>query len=175
VNKALSSQENKHDAIFYDRFMVILGILLGVAVLLFIIARSLGVNAINENNQTDPAFQLAIGERIEPVGRVAVAGQDFIDEADKVIDVELVQAVLTGPQVYNAICGSCHGSGLAGAPMTGDNTAWSARIDKGMDILNKNAINGIQGNAGFMPPKGGRIDLSDDEIMAAVKFMVDQL
>ena len=171
----MSSEESKHDQQFYDRFLVILGILLGVAVLLFIIARWLGVNVMNTNNQTDPAFQSAIAERIEPVGRVAIAGQDFVNEAADVIDVVEVREVLTGPQVYNAICGSCHGSGLAGAPMTGDSAAWSARVANGIESLNNNAINGIQGSAGFMPPKGGRTDLSDDEIIAAVQFMVNQL
>ncbi len=175
VDRALSTEESKHDQQFYDRFLVILGIIVSVSVFLFIVARWIGVDALNGNNQADPAFQSAVGERIGPVARVAIAGQDFIDEAAEVIDVEEVKEVLTGPQVYNAICGSCHGSGLAGAPMTGDNDAWSTRVANGMDSLNSNAINGVQGDAGYMPPKGGRTDLSDDEIMAAVQFMVDQL
>ena len=65
--------------------------------------------------------------------------------------------------------------GLAGAPMTGDTAAWSARVNSGIESMNNNAINGYQGDAGFMPAKGGRTDLSDDEIIAAVQYMVDQL
>jgi cytochrome c5 len=44
-----------------------------------------------------------------------------------------------------------------------------------MDTLNANAINGLQGSAGFMPPKGGRVDLSDEEIIAAVQYLVDEV
>jgi cytochrome c5 len=33
---------------------------------------------------------------------------------------------------------------------------------------------GFQGDKGFMPPKGGRPDLSDAEIMAAVDYITSQ-
>jgi cytochrome c5 len=35
-------------------------------------------------------------------------------------------------------------------------------------------INGYQGDAGYMPPKGGRIDLSDEEIISAMDYMLEQ-
>jgi cytochrome c5 len=28
--------------------------------------------------------------------------------------------------------------------------------------------------SGYMPPKGGRIDLSDEEVASAVDFMIDE-
>ena len=34
-------------------------------------------------------------------------------------------------------------------------------------------IDGYQGSAGYMPPKGGQVQLSDDEVAAAVQYMVD--
>jgi cytochrome c5 len=43
-----------------------------------------------------------------------------------------------------------------------------------MGSLNNNALNGLQGSAGYMPPKGGRSDLSDEEIIAAVQYLADQ-
>jgi cytochrome c len=43
-----------------------------------------------------------------------------------------------------------------------------------METLHSHAINGFQGAAGVMPPKGGRVDLSDGEIIAAVEYMVEQ-
>ncbi len=58
--------------------------------------------------------------------------------------------------------------------MTGDKAAWAPRIAQGMATLQKNAIDGLQGSAGFMPPKGGRSDLSDGEINAAVEYLVEQ-
>ena len=80
-----------------------------------------------------------------------------------------------GEGVYMNFCSSCHASGIAGAPKTGDKAAWAARIAAGRDTLNSNAINGLQGAAGYMPPKGGRADLSDEEIVAAVDYLVEQV
>jgi cytochrome c5 len=54
----------------------------------------------------------------------------------------------------------------------GDAAAWKPRVAQGAATLHKHAVEGYQGSAGFMPPKGGRVDLSDDEIIAAVDFMV---
>jgi cytochrome c5 len=85
-----------------------------------------------------------------------------------------VAEVMSGPQVYNAACFACHGAGISGAPKSGDAAAWSDRIGQGSDILGDHAINGYQGNAGYMPPKGGRVDLSDEEILTAVDYMVSE-
>jgi cytochrome c5 len=43
-----------------------------------------------------------------------------------------------------------------------------------METLHNHSINGFQGDAGYMPPKGGRTDLSDEEVMAAVDYMVEE-
>lgn len=86
-------------------------------------------------------------------------------------DSELSASALAGREVYEAACVACHGSGLAGAPKLGDQAAWSPRLAKGMDTLLKHAIEGFTGTKGVMPPKGGRVDLSDEQIMHAVAFM----
>lgn len=74
-----------------------------------------------------------------------------------------------GEAVYKKTCKMCHASGMMGAPKTGDSAAWADRIAKGIDTLKTNAVNGI--NA--MPPKGGKKSLSDEEVHAAVAFMVE--
>jgi cytochrome c5 len=43
-----------------------------------------------------------------------------------------------------------------------------------MDTLYQHALQGFQGTAGFLPAKGGRVDLPDDEIRAAVDYLVEQ-
>ena len=78
-----------------------------------------------------------------------------------------------GKTTYDSACWLCHNPGAAGAPKFADVAAWEPRIAKGMDTLYDHAINGFQGEAGLMPPKGGRADLSDDEVRAAVAYMVD--
>ena len=77
-----------------------------------------------------------------------------------------------GEKVYNQTCKACHETGVAGAPKFGDKAAWADRIAQGMDTLEKNSINGFTGKTGTMPPKGGNAALSDDEVKAAVEYMV---
>ena len=79
-----------------------------------------------------------------------------------------------GQQIHQQACFACHGTGAAGAPKTGDKAAWTDRIAQGNDVLYKHAIEGYKGAKGFMPAKGGRADLSDDAVKAAVDYMVAQ-
>lgn len=74
----------------------------------------------------------------------------------------------SGDEVYNTKCMACHSTGAAGAPKKGDAAVWEERLAKGIDAVITNAINGING----MPPRGTCSDCSDDEIKAAVEFMV---
>jgi len=75
-----------------------------------------------------------------------------------------------GQKVYQQACFACHGTGAAGAPKLGDKAAWKDRIAKGMDTLHKHALHGFKA----MPAKGGRADLSDEDVQAAVDYMVSQ-
>src|SRR5262245_36144951 len=65
-----------HDKKFFDTFMLVLGILIAIAVLLYVLARVVASNTQDVNVQTDPAMKAAVNERIAPVAKVAVAGQD---------------------------------------------------------------------------------------------------
>jgi cytochrome c5 len=81
-------------------------------------------------------------------------------------------AAVDGGQVYNMACMACHGTGAAGAPKMGDKANWGPRISQGIDVLLEHATKGFKGNSGFMPPKGGRADLSVDQVKAAIEHMV---
>ncbi|MFP4263275.1 MAG: c-type cytochrome, partial [Halomonas sp.] len=77
---------------------------------------------------------------------------------------------LDGEALYgSAGCAACHDSGAAGAPVLGDADAWAERIEQGTDTLYESAING----KGAMPAKGGS-SASDDEVKAAVDYMVEE-
>ncbi|MGB5621589.1 MAG: c-type cytochrome [Gammaproteobacteria bacterium] len=78
-----------------------------------------------------------------------------------------------GQNIYQQACATCHRGGLAGAPIVGDAGQWQTRSAQGLDVLVDHAINGYQGSAGYMPPKGGQVMLTDDEVGAAVRYMVD--
>ena len=79
-----------------------------------------------------------------------------------------------GKSVYGKTCALCHAAAVAGAPKPGDKADWGPRITQGMDVLHKHALEGFTGAKGQMPARGGVPTLSDDEVKAAVAFMVDQ-
>ena len=75
--------------------------------------------------------------------------------------------------MYDTACVVCHQTGVGGAPKVGDKAAWADRITQGEATLADHAIKGFQGKTGMMPPKGGRADLSDEDVKAAVSYMVE--
>jgi cytochrome c5 len=124
-------------------------------------------------------FMLVLGILIAvAVGQVALADPK---EPAPVPDVpistpEAVAAPLTGPQVYDTVCIACHAPpGVGGAPALGDGDAWAPRIAQGMDTLIDHALHGFSGSAGIMPRKGARVDLSDEEIIGAIEYMIEQV
>ncbi|MFJ3465708.1 c-type cytochrome [Achromobacter spanius] len=74
-----------------------------------------------------------------------------------------------GEQLYKTACFACHATGVANAPKFGDKAAWEPYIKTGMDAMVKVAMTG----KGVMPPKGGAANASEDDIRAAVEFMVN--
>ena len=79
-----------------------------------------------------------------------------------------------GESVYKATCSLCHAAAVAGAPKLGDTADWSPRIAQGTEVLYNHALNGFQGAKGVMPPKGGNTALPDEDVKAAVDYMVAQ-
>lgn len=78
---------------------------------------------------------------------------------------------IDGKKIFDSACAACHVSGVAGAPKVGDKANWAGRIKQGNAVLYDHAIKGFQGKAGVMPAKGGAA-VSDDEVKAAVDYMV---
>jgi cytochrome c5 len=165
------------DQQFFDSFMLVIGILIGVGVGLFFLARMIAMDTQGVAIRTDPRVLAEIDSRIAPVGKVLLLGDDALAAAQATAAAAPAREAmpLTGPQVYNEVCYICHAApGVGGAPVLGDVEQWQPRIEQGMDTLVMHAINGYQGNAGYMPAKGGRVDLSDQEVRDAIQYMVDQ-
>jgi cytochrome c5 len=80
-------------------------------------------------------------------------------------------AAVDGEAVYKKACTTCHATGLAGAPKLGDAADWGPRIAQGEALLFEHAIKGFTGKKGMMPAKGGFLNLSDDEVRAAIEYM----
>ena len=76
----------------------------------------------------------------------------------------------TGEQVVQYQCVLCHGPGTGGAPKIGDNKAWGKRASNGIDPLVRSALNGRNG----MPPSGGLAGLTEAELRAAIRYMLDK-
>ena len=87
----------------------------------------------------------------------------------------VVQTVIEEPpfdaeDCYKTVCFACHDTGAAEAPKL-EAAAWVDRLAKGEEALAASAINGI----GLMPPKGGRMDLSDEDVTAIVGYMISKV
>ncbi len=176
------------DRKFFDTFMVVLGALVVIAFAIYGLAGWIADRSQANEMKGEPVYQRQVEARIEPVMQVAVAGRDNSDLRDpggRLPEQDAsgggaagdsgaaTTAAMDGEGVYNSACTACHGAGIAGAPKTGDADAWGPRLDKGMDTLVRHAIEGFQGDAGYMPPRGGNSNLSDEQVREAVQYMVD--
>ncbi len=110
--------------------------------------------------------------RIKPLGEVTI-GKLAQPEPVKPVESASTETV-SGEATYQTACMACHTTGVAGAPKLGDASAWQERLSQGNDILYQHAINGFQGKAGIMPPKGGNPALSDEQVAAAVDYIIEK-
>ena len=147
-------------------------------VVLTVILITLGVvigGSIDEKlrAQSEEYTQQVIASRTEPVGKLNVGEvqETMATEAQQSTQVAAVGGDV-GKSVYDKACFVCHATGVTGAPKPGDVANWAPRLEKGTDMLYTNAIEGYQGETGVMPPKGGNLLLSDDEVRAAVDYLV---
>lgn len=118
----------------------------------------------------------AISERLKPVGSVCVEGEQCGDEIADAGSAPASggAAASSGPRdgqtVYNSACTACHSTGAAGAPVTGNAADWAPRLAKGADVLFQHTWDGF----GAMPPKGMCMDCSEEEVQAAVDYLIGQ-
>jgi cytochrome c5 len=103
-------------------------------------------------------------ERLAPVGTLCKAG-----ESCAAAPVAVSSGPRSAKEVYDGSCTTCHGLGVAGAPKIGDAADWGNRLNQGIETLYTHAIQGI--NA--MPPMGLCTTCSEDEIRAAVDYMLE--
>lgn len=155
-----------NDKQFMTVFLGVMGTLLIIFFIIFVIAQVV----VPEFEKTDEFTNNAIVNRIEPIGKLNYPDSENLKVKSK---VNLIKADLykNGEEVYNAVCQSCHTSGILNSPKYGDKKSWEKILSKGKETLYLNAIKGI----GAMPPKGGRPDLSDDMIKMGVDYILEPL
>jgi len=177
----------EHDRQFIRNFSSILAGLLVFAVIILVLA--IAIHNRNYRGEPSSARQAAVEDRIRPVAGVyagesgrqaaqaaaeaetAVAETSSEDSSEDGTGDAAAEGTADGQGVYTNACAACHDTGAAGAPRLTANEMGARLADKGRDTLLSNAINGI--NA--MPPRGGRADLSDAEMAAAVDYMLEGL
>jgi cytochrome c5 len=158
-------------------YSLVIGALAAIALGIFVLAVKMSEATQGVYTRESSEYRASLAERIKPVGQITMPG-DELPTSGPVVETlavpEPVAAAMSGPDVYNSACLACHGAGVAGAPILGNQEQWAPRIAQGLDVLKGHAINGYSGALGYMPAKGGRMDLSDDEVGAAVEYMVDE-
>ncbi len=164
------------DQKFFDMYSLVIGVLVVVALGIFVLAMEMSERTQGIYTRDTAEYQAAVVARIRPVGEVYMPGEE-VEAAVPVVatveEPEPVATAMTGPQVYNTACLACHSSGVGGSPIVGDTAEWADRIAQGIDVLYDHAINGFDGDALTpMLPKGGRMDLTDQEVRDAVDYMV---
>jgi cytochrome c5 len=157
------------DAEFYKVFAIVSVIIIGLAIFIAIISNVFAGYASSASENYKVQIQSDTNQRIAPSGKINLASNPSIKQEVIVASVSETK-ILTGEEVYNTVCMSCHTSGAAGAPVIGNNSQWSDRLAKGKDALYASAINGI----GIMPAKGGVSSLSDNEIKSAVDYILSE-
>ena len=161
--------DRQEDRAFLRQFSgVIVGFMLLTVALIFL-ARHMQPEPAADAN---PSQAILAEQRTAPVGAVR-SGEDGAAElaAAQTAAVEAEpagDAVVDGSAVYNGLCNACHTAGVAGAPITGSEQMAARLQEKGVEGLVASAIGGL--NA--MPARGGNPALTDEQIRAAVEFML---
>jgi len=136
---------------------MVLGALVLLAAVIFLVSR---LFVVAEKNATHGELDntARVEANLKPVAEV---------NAGKVATGPVVRS---GKEIYDGLCVNCHGSGVLGAPKSGNKGDWQPRLAKGFDTLLNNALNGL--NA--MPPKGGDPTLSKADLEKAIIYMLEQ-
>jgi len=128
-----------------------------VPILIIMLLVHFVVSGTKPNAGSDTLSPDAISARIAPV-----AGLDLRDESGP-------KVFKTGEEVYKAVCATCHATGVANAPIFGNNASFAKAIQEGYETMLSVALNG----RGAMPAKGGNPSLDDFEVARAVVYMAN--
>ena len=161
--------EEQTDSTFIKNISIVIAVLVVFTISIAFLARDVG---FKEEAGDGPGSVAVTEERIKPVAS-AYTGEDgaaaIQQAATQVAPVQSAafDGSLDGEMIYTSVCSVCHATGAAGAPIPGT-AAMTDRAAKGIDALMLTAVNGL--NA--MPARGGRADLTDEQVQAVVEFMM---
>ncbi|MFK8011081.1 MAG: cytochrome c5 family protein [Marinicellaceae bacterium] len=158
------------DSIFFKNFSIMLIALLVITIVLILFGKVLHEKLLGRDALSED--RTAVAQTIKPVAMVNTGGAVIAEVKPEVMVA--FEGSLDGAMIYQNVCAACHTTGAGGAPKL-EAAAWTSRVETGMEKMVSNAILGYQGELGLMPAKGGRADLSDEQVKATVEFMTSQL
>lgn len=160
--------DHPEDRKFLRQFGAVIAGFMALTVSLIFLARFMEPDV---EPQASPSQVILTEQRIAPVGAV-LAGEEgaaaLAEAQAEAVAEAAVEVVVDGATVYSGLCIGCHQAGVAGAPVSGSDQMAARLEEKGLDMLVSNAINGLN----TMPPRGGNPALTDEQIRAAVEFML---
>lgn len=161
--------EEQTDKAFLKNFGLIVVALTVLTFVIVFLAMSLGF----KEDEDIPSRMAITADRIKPVAGVyvgeggAAAIQQAAAAAAPAAQAVAFDGSLDGEMIYNNVCLACHATDALGAPQPGS-AEMALRAENGMDALLQNALNGLN----TMPARGGRPDLSDEQVKAVIEFML---
>tara|TARA_B100000686_G_C16806194_1_gene990759 strand:- start:15342 stop:15836 length:495 start_codon:yes stop_codon:yes gene_type:complete len=156
------------DQAFFKNFAIITVIFILFSIFITILSIVFASNPSKENHK-DELISL-IDKRTSPISNENLSSNPKIKSTIQLAAGAPSDASNSGEKIYKMVCGSCHDNGAAGSPITGNQSQWASRISEGIDHLYDSAINGI----GIMPAKGGLASLSDEDVKAAVDYIIEK-
>ena len=135
-----------------------------ILVLLFAYSFALFAQADSDKQQ--------LQQRIQPIGTVRIEEKTEITSTTDLSTkaaVNISDKKRTGQSIYEQFCIVCHRDGLAGAPKIADQQDWKPRlVGRTLNDLLASVNKGL--NA--MPVKGTCSECSDDDLKAAIHYML---
>ncbi len=163
----------RHDQHFYDSFLLVFGFLFVFTIAVYWIAIAIADNDPGAYNRGGVVQEKLIDQRLAPIGDVQVAGNTAAQAAapgPQHTNNNAHAVALNGKKIWEGTCSACHATGLIGAPKIGDLAAWKPRLAQGLKTLEDHALHGYKA----MPPHGGNMKLSDQQVIAALEYMISQ-
>ncbi len=158
------------DQVFFQNFIIIIVMLLGMICLFIILSRVIGSN----DQAIAKQRAMVLVELTRPVGKVRISSNNESVSTSEATTAGAEETANPGKKIYDSLCTACHSTGSPNVPQLGKIEDWTDRIAQGNLLLYERAINGFTGASGMaMPAKGGNTSLSDDDIKAAINYMVE--
>lgn len=160
--------EEQTDKAFLKNFGLIVISLMVLTFIIVFLSLTLGF----KEDEDIPSRIAITAERIKPVagvylGEEGIAAIQAAALASTPTPTVAFDGSLDGEMIYNSVCLVCHETDALGAPQPGS-AELAQRAENGMDALLQNALNGLN----TMPARGGRPDLSDEQVKAVIEFML---